>query len=79
MIDESRLNCWQGQEIFLLSITSRSVPGPAQPPIQRAPEALSPGLKRQGCEADDSPSRSVEAENGGAISPLHIMSSWRGD
>jgi hypothetical protein len=45
-------------------------------PIQWVPEALSLGLKRPGREADHSPPRGVEAQNGGAIPPLSHTPSW---
>jgi hypothetical protein len=48
---------------------ARPVPGPTQPPVQRVPGALSPGVKRSGREADHSPS-SAEVKNSGAILPL---------
>jgi hypothetical protein len=37
---------------FLFSMSSRLVLGPAQPPIQWVPVALSPRVKRPGHEAD---------------------------
>jgi hypothetical protein len=49
---------------------------PTQHPVQWVPGALSPGVKRQGCEADHSPPSSAEAKKGGAIPPLPHMSSW---
>jgi hypothetical protein len=49
---------------------------PTQPPIQWVPGALSPGVKRQGREADHSLPSSAEVKNGGAISPLLHTSSW---
>jgi hypothetical protein len=33
-----------------------------QPPVQWAPEALSPGVKQQGCEADYSPPTSAQVK-----------------
>jgi hypothetical protein len=45
------------------------------PPIQWVPGALSPGVKRQGREADHSPLPSAEVKKGGAIPPLPHMSS----
>jgi hypothetical protein len=43
-------------EIFLFSTASRPVLGPTQSPIQMAPGALFPGVKRPWREADHSPS-----------------------
>jgi hypothetical protein len=40
---------------FILSTSSRPALGITQLPIQWAAEALSPGVKRPGCEADQSP------------------------
>jgi hypothetical protein len=45
---------------FLFSMSSRQTLGPTQPPIQKVPGALSPGVKRQGREADRSPPTSAE-------------------
>jgi hypothetical protein len=67
----------QGQEIFLYSTASRPALGPTQPPVQWVPEALSPGVKRPGCEADHSPPSSAEVKNGVTIIPLPQTSSWR--
>jgi hypothetical protein len=47
---------------FLFSTSSRLALGPAQPPIQWVPGALSPGVKRPGCDADHSPPTSAEAK-----------------
>jgi hypothetical protein len=41
---------------------SRLAVGPTQPPIQLVPGALSPGVKRQGREAGDSPPASAEVK-----------------
>jgi hypothetical protein len=41
-----------GQFIFLFSIASTPVLGSTQTPLQRVPEALYPGMKRLGLEAD---------------------------
>jgi hypothetical protein len=46
--------------IFLLS--SRPALEPTQPPIQRVPVALSPGIKRSGREADHAPPTSAEVK-----------------
>jgi hypothetical protein len=62
--------------IFLFSIASILALGLTQPPIQRVPGALSPGVKRQGREADRSPTTNAEVKNGGVIPPLPHISSW---
>jgi hypothetical protein len=49
--------------------------GPTQPNIQWA---LSPGVKRQGREADHSRQASPEAKNSEAIPPLSHTTLWRG-
>jgi hypothetical protein len=50
----------KGQEIFLYSTASWLTLGPTQPPIQRLPASLSPGIKRRPRrEADYSPRSSV--------------------
>jgi len=53
----------QGQEFFLFTTMSRPALGPIQPPIQWAPQALSPGVKGPGCEADHSSPSNAEAKN----------------
>jgi hypothetical protein len=55
-----RSSCSGRVKNFLLSTSSRPVLGPTQPPIQCVPAALSPGVKRQGREADHSPPASAE-------------------
>jgi hypothetical protein len=57
----------QDKKIFPHSTVSWS---PTQPPIQPVPEAISPGVKRPGCEADHSPRISAEVKNG----ELHLHS-----
>jgi hypothetical protein len=47
---------------FLFFKSSRVALGPTQPPIQWAPGALSPGVKRPGPEADQSPPTSAEVK-----------------
>jgi hypothetical protein len=44
------------------STSSRPTLGPTQPPIQWVPGALSPGVKRPGCEADHSAPTSAEVK-----------------
>jgi hypothetical protein len=46
----------------LFSTSSRLALGPTQPPIQWVPGVLSPGVKRQGREADHSPPTSAEVK-----------------
>jgi hypothetical protein len=41
-------------------------------------QALSPGLKQLGHEADHSPSRCVEVQNAWTVPPLHHVSLWHG-
>jgi hypothetical protein len=48
---------------------------PLRCPIQWIAGSLSPGVKRQGREADHSPSSCAEVKSGGAIPPLPHMSS----
>jgi hypothetical protein len=74
--EESGFDCREGQDIFLLSIISRSSLGLTQPPVQWLPISLSPGLKRQGRKADHSPPSSVEVKNCGAIPALPHTFSW---
>jgi hypothetical protein len=47
---------------FLYSASSRPALGPTQPPIKWVPRAPSPGVKRQGREADHSPPTSAEVK-----------------
>jgi len=49
--------------IFFFATASRPAFGPTQPPIQRVPEVLSPGVKRPESEADHSPPSSGEFKN----------------
>jgi hypothetical protein len=50
---------------------------PTQPPIQQVLAAVSPGIKRPGREADQSPPSSAKVKNSGAIPPLRHTYSWR--
>jgi hypothetical protein len=47
---------------FLFTTAFRTALGPTQPPIQWIPGALSLGVKRQGREADHSPSSNAEVK-----------------
>jgi hypothetical protein len=62
-------------KIFSLLYSVQTGSGPTQPPIQWAPEDLSPGVKRPGHEADYSLPSSAEIKNRGAITPLPFSSS----
>jgi hypothetical protein len=65
-------------KIFLFSRESRSALWPTRLPIQWVRGAVSPGVKRQGREADHLPPSSAEVKKGGAIPPLPHTSSWCG-
>jgi hypothetical protein len=64
------------ERLFSSPQRSRPSVGPAQPPIQWIPRALSPGLMPQGLEVDHSPASIAEVKNDGAIPPFSHMSSW---
>jgi hypothetical protein len=49
--------------VFCVVTPSRPALEPTQPPIQRAPETVSPKIKRQGREADQSSSATAEIKN----------------
>jgi hypothetical protein len=59
-----------GQEIFLLYLVSRSTLVPTESPTQCATLALSSAVQRPKREANNSPTYSVEAKNGGPIPAL---------
>jgi hypothetical protein len=68
-------------KIFLFFTVSRVALGPTQPPIQRIPEVLSPGVKWLGFEADHSPPPNADVMSGVAIllpPPALHMSLWHG-
>jgi hypothetical protein len=71
---EPQFDSRHGQEILLYSTPSRPTLWPTHPPIQTVPGALSPGVKRQGREADYSPS---SADVCSYTSTPH-MPSWHG-
>jgi hypothetical protein len=68
------MSCLAGVRFFFSSQRPHPALVPAQPPIQRVPGDISPGLKRQGHEADHSPPFNTEVENGGSIPPLRLHS-----
>jgi hypothetical protein len=63
-------------KIFSLSTASRPALEPNRSPILWVPRTISPGVKRQGREADHSPLSGVEVKNGGAIPLLPCKFSW---
>jgi hypothetical protein len=64
-------------ESRIFSMSSIPALGSTQPPIQWAPGAVSPGLKRPGREADHSPPTSARSRKYGSVPPLPQMPSWR--
>jgi len=48
---------------FLFFTAPRTALGPTQPPMKWVPGALSPRVKRPGCEDDHSPPSSAEVKN----------------
>jgi hypothetical protein len=54
---------FESRQDFLFSETSRPTMGPTRPPMQYLPEALSPGVKLPGCEADHLVPTSAEVKN----------------
>jgi hypothetical protein len=62
----------RGKRFF--STASRPVLGPTQAPIKWGLGALSPGIKRQGFEADHSAPSNAQVKNGGAITSLLTLS-----
>jgi hypothetical protein len=67
-----------GASFFLLSTSSRPVLGPTQPPIRLVPGTLSPGAKRQGCEADHSSPTTAEVKNTwiNTSTPPYVFMAW---
>jgi hypothetical protein len=57
-----RSSCPGRVKNFLFSTSSRPALGPTQPPIQWVPGARSPGVKREGREADYSPPINAEVK-----------------
>jgi hypothetical protein len=66
-----------GTRYILFCIRSRPALGPTQPPTQWVPGAVSPGVKPQGPEANNSAPSNAEVKNDGAIPPLPNMSTRR--
>jgi hypothetical protein len=61
MIEGSDFESRYSQEFSLLHVV-QTESGVHQPPIEWVPEAISPGVKRQGREADHSPPASAEVK-----------------
>jgi hypothetical protein len=55
---------------FFFTTAFRPALGSTQPPNQRVPVVLSPGVKRPGREADHSPPSSAEEKNAATIPPI---------
>jgi len=77
-LDDPGFEFGKEQDIFLFSKTSRPALGPTQARIQWVPRTLSPGIKRLGLEADQSPSCSAEFKSEWSYTSttpvcLHVM------
>jgi hypothetical protein len=70
-LDDQWFEYWQGLGIFLITTASRPALGPAQPPIQWVPGAVSLAVKWPGCEADHSPPYSAEVKNAWSYMSTH--------
>jgi hypothetical protein len=70
MAEESGIDSRRGQETFLHKDQAGSGAHPAS--YTMGTEAVPPGVKRQGREADHSPPSSAQVKNGGAIPPLPL-------
>jgi hypothetical protein len=65
----------RGKRLFFAA--PRTAMGPTQSPIQWVLEALSPGSKQLGLEADHSHPYIAEVKNGGAICLIpHVYMTW---
>jgi hypothetical protein len=64
--------------IFLFATASRPVLGTTQPSIQWVLGVLTPGVKRQGCEADSSPPSSAKVRNAWSCTstPQYVFMAW---
>jgi hypothetical protein len=69
---------WPRGWIFLFSVTSTLALESTQLHIRRVPRTVSPGVKWQGYQANNSPPNRNKFKNGGAISPFPHTSSWHG-
>jgi hypothetical protein len=66
-----------GVKNFLFSTASRLDLRPTRPPTQWVPEDLSPEVKWQGHEADNSPPSNDKINNCGAIPPFRNILTLR--
>jgi hypothetical protein len=70
--------CMIGVRGFDSRRASRPTLGPTHPPIHWVPEAILPGVKRQGREADHSPLSSAEVNNTWrhTCTPQYVFMAW---
>jgi hypothetical protein len=68
----------QGQRFLLFPTASKLALGPTQPRTQWISEALSPGIKRSGCEANQSLPPIAEVKNTWSYTstPLYVFMPW---
>jgi hypothetical protein len=71
-------DCRQGLGFLILATVSRPASGPTQPPIQRIPAALFPGVKRPGREAYHSHPSSDDVKNACSYTstPSYVFMAW---
>jgi hypothetical protein len=67
MNEELRIYFWYGEKVSRFSIMSGPAMGPTQPPIQWVPGLVSPRLRRQVCETENSLPSNAGEKNGGTI------------
>jgi hypothetical protein len=73
-----RFDSLQRKYIFFFSIASRPALGPTQPHTQWVSEAVCPGVKQQGHEADYLPPSITEVKNVGPVLVFPHIFSWHG-
>jgi hypothetical protein len=78
LVGRPELESRQVQKILLFSTASRPALGPTQPPTQWVPGAVSPEVRRQGCEADRLQQFTAEVKNGGVMPSLPNIFSQHG-
>jgi hypothetical protein len=72
-LDSPRLESRQGNSTCLFSNASITARGPTQPPQQWVPEALYPGVKQPGREADHPPPPTAEVKNVWSFTSISII------